>query len=387
MLFIHRPLFIQKPLGYRVAMNLKRLIMRNQPSIQRSDINIQRQLRKLIAVLVLLILGHSAAMVVLEGLSFWQGMWLTLTTLTTVGYGDLSAKTQLGQLATMLMMYVSAITLVTFLISDYIDYRLARHERIRSGFWDWNMEKHILIINAPKYNSQSFFHRLVSQIREDHDYKECQILLLNHDFSSGLPNDLKEMGVRHITGSANNEADLLRAHVNEARHILVLARDEYHADSDSINFDIAHRLKSLNLTHRTLVECVDDMNRQRMIELGVRSILRPIRSYPEILVRAMDAPGSEVVIEDMFTRRDDHPERYSIWLEGEQWADVVNAMVRSGVGTPMAYINKEGQVLVHPKGEDRVTAQSLIILIKSDDVPSQKDVDDAFNQFLNKALA
>ena len=368
-------------------MNLKRLLLRHQPSTQRSDIKIRSQLRKLILVLALLVLGHSFAMVILEDLSFWQGLWLTLTTLTTVGYGDLSAKTQLGQLATILMMYVSAITLVTFLISDYIDYRLARHERIRSGFWDWKMEKHILIINAPKYNSESFFQRLVSQIREDHDYKECQILLLNHEFSAGLPNNLKEMGVRHITGSANNESDLLRAHVNEARHILVLARDEYHADSDSINFDISHRLKSLNLTHRTLVECVDDINRDRILELGVKSILRPIRSYPEILVRAMDAPGSEVVIEDMFTRRDDHPERYSIWLEGEQWADVVNAMVRSGVGTPMAYINKEGQVLVHPRGDDRVTAQSLIILVKSEGIPSQKDVDDAFNQYLNKAMA
>ena len=202
-----------------------------------------------------------------------------------------------------------------------------------------------------------------------------------------MPADLKDKGVRHISGTGNNEPDLQRAYVSKARHILILARDEYHADSDSINFDIAHRLKALNLTHRTLVECVEDINRPRISELGVKSILRPIRSYPEILVRAMDAPGSEVVIEDMFTRRDDHPERYSIWLEGEKWADVVNAMVRSGVGTPMAYINKDGQILVHPKGDENVTAQSLIILIKTDDVPSQKDVDDAFNLYLNKALA
>ena len=368
-------------------MNLKQLLLKNTSPGQRSDVKISKQIRKIILVLVFLVLAHSGAMVVLEGLSFWQGLWLTLTTLTTVGYGDLSAQTQWGQLATIILMYVSAITLVTFLISDYIDYRLARHERIRTGFWDWKMEKHILIINAPKYNAHRFFLRLVSQIREDHDYEDCQILLLNNEFSDGLPADLKELGVRHISGTGNNEPDLQRAYVGKARHILILARDEYHADSDSINFDIAHRLKALNLTHRTLVECVEDINRPRISELGVKSILRPIRSYPEILVRAMDAPGSEVVIEDMFTRRDDHPERYSIWLEGEKWADVVNAMVRSGVGTPMAYINKDGQILVHPKGDENVTAQSLIILIKTDDVPSQKDVDDAFNLYLNKALA
>ncbi len=129
------------PSALPCGMNLKQLLLKNTSSGQRSDVKISKQIRKIILVLVFLVLAHSGAMVVLEGLSFWQGLWLTLTTLTTVGYGDLSAQTQWGQLATIILMYVSAITLVTFLISDYIDYRLARHERIRTGFWDWKMEK------------------------------------------------------------------------------------------------------------------------------------------------------------------------------------------------------------------------------------------------------
>jgi voltage-gated potassium channel len=84
----------------------------------------------------------------------------------------------------------------------------------------------------------------------------------------------------------------------------------------------------------------------------------------------------------MFTRKDNHPERYSIWLEGERWADVVTAMVQAGVGTPMAFINKEGDVTVHPPGDDHIHAQSLIILVKSSDVPSQKQVDAAFEKSL-----
>ena len=368
------------------AMILKRLLLQSRNLAPRADIKIRKKIWSLIAFLVLLVLAHSMAMVKLEGMSFWQGLWLTLTTLTTVGYSDLSARTQPGQLATILLMYVSAITLVTFIISDYIDYRIARHERIRTGFWDWKMENHILIINSPKHNALSFFNRLVVQIREDKDYSDSQILLLNNEFTSGLPANLKDLGVRHISGSGNNDPDLERAKVSSARHILVLARDEYDANSDSITFDISDRLKRLSLVHKTLVECVEDVNRPRICDLGVKSILRPIRSYPEILVRAMDAPGSEVVIEDMFTRRDDHPERYRIWLEGERWADGVNAMEQSKVGTPLAFMDKEGKVFVHPTGDEHITAQSLIILVKSDQVPNQDDVDRAFKQFFNKAL-
>jgi voltage-gated potassium channel len=101
----------------------------------------------------------------------------------------------------------------------------------------------------------------------------------------------------------------------------------------------------------------------------------------------MDAPGSEIVIEDMFTRNHDHPERYSIWLEGERWADVVNAMVQTEVGTPMAFIDKDGCVTVHPKGDEHIVAQSLIILVKSGNIPTQDDVDSAFEAHFKKQIA
>ena len=41
-------------------------------------------------------------------------------------------------------------------------------------------------------------------------------------------------------------------------------------------------------------------NRDRFKALGVRTIIRPVRTYPEIMVRAVVAPGSEKVLEDMF---------------------------------------------------------------------------------------
>ena len=349
-----------------------------------SDARILSKIKRTIFMIFSLMVLHVLAMMSLESLSPWQAIWLTLTTITTVGYGDLSAKTMLGQAATITLIFMSAITLVTFLIRDYVDYRIARNERIRSGLWDWNMKEHILIINAPKYNADQFFQRLVTQIREDEANKEIDILLLNTEFSGGLSAQLKDLGVRHILGNGNNDTDLERAEAKMAKHIFVLARDEYHADSDSISFDIVHRLAELRLAHLTLVECVVDANRPRMVDLDVKSILRPIRSYPEILVRAMDAPGSEVVIEDMFTRKDDHPERYSIWLEGENWADVVTAMLKAGIGTPMAFINKDGDITVHPRGDVRVYAQSLIVLVKSDQVPTQADVTEAFQNAFQK---
>lgn len=355
-------------------------------AVYQTDANIRRAVLRTAAILLSFVSLHIAAMVSIEGMSVWTAIWLTLTTITTVGYGDVSASTPVGQLATVVLMYVCGITLMTFLISDYVDFRIARRERIRTGHWDWNMADHILIINSPKYNHEAYFVRLISQIRESGEYPETPILLLNEAFTDGLPDCLRQLGVVHVSGSASRPEDLKRAGAERSRHIVVLARDEYSTDSDSFTFDVAHRLYSLHISNKVMVECVDDANRGRLRELDIPVILRPIRSYPEIIVRAMVAPGSEQVIEDMFTHADDHTVRFPVWLEGERWADVVNAVVQANLGTPLAYVTKEGTVIKHPDGDHHVHAQSLILLVHTERPVCVRDIQRAIEVHFNKRM-
>jgi voltage-gated potassium channel len=357
-------------------------------AVYQTESNILRSLRRTGGVLLVLVLLHMLAMMAFEDMSAWSALWLTMTTLSTVGYGDVSAATAPGQLSTMLLMFVGGITLMTLLISDYVDFRMARNERIRTGYWDWNMAEHILIINAPQFNREAYFERLVGQIRESGDeYRTVPIMLLNDDFGEGLPESLRRLGVVHITGLASRPDDLLRAGVDRARHIIVLARDEYSTDSDSYSFDVCYRLFERHLGPRVIAECVDDSNRPRLKDMHIKSVLRPIRSYPEIIVRAMVAPGVELIIEDMFTHANDHAVRYPIWLEGERWADVVNAIVQKSLGTPLAYVAKDGEVFTHPDGDDRVHAQSLIILVHTERTPSIRDIQRAVEVHFNVRLA
>ncbi|HCM05437.1 MAG TPA: two pore domain potassium channel family protein [Oceanospirillales bacterium] len=356
-------------------------------AVYQTESNIKRAVWRTAGVMLGLVFLHTSAMVYLEGMNFWQGLWLTLTTITTVGFGDLSPQTIAGQAATISLIYICGITLMTFLISDYVDFRIARREKIRTGHWNWNMEEHILIINAPKYNCESYFIRLISQIRENTDYAETPIQLLNVDFPEGLPDSIRGLGAVHVNGTPSNPADLKRAGADRAKHIVVLARNEYTSDSDSFTFDVAHRLNELHVCHKTIIECVIDDNRPRMRELGVKSVLRPIRSYPEIIVRSMDAPGSEVIIEDMFTRANDHPHRYPVWLEGEPWADIVNALIQANLGTALGFVTKEGDVVAHPKGDEHVHAQSLIVLVKTEFQPEEKQVTQALEDYFQKQIS
>jgi voltage-gated potassium channel len=243
------------------------------------------------------------------------------------------------------------------------------------------MNKHIVVINTPKHNPTQYFERLAGQIRENAATKKTPIVLMNTDYPDGLPTSLVNLGVQLVEGHGNHEVDFEKANLEEAAHILILAKDELLEDSDSLTFDVCYRMREHGLAYNVIVECVEDENRERFKRIGVKSVIRPIRSYPEILVRAMESPGAELLIEDMFTRANDHFMRYSLWLEGDNWSDIVVAMMMANLGTPLAYVSKEGKVCVHPAGDEKVYAQSIIMLVRTEAIPTEEQVKDAFTQY------
>ncbi len=343
--------------------------------------HIRQRLHKLLLILGALLCLHVLAMMALEGQSLRQALWLTLTTVTTVGYGDLAAKTLAGQIATAGLMFITGITLMALIVSDYVDYRFYRREAIRTGRWRWNMINHIVIINTPRQIGTHYYSRLVQQIRAHSDYRNIPIQLLTEEFPEGLPPGMQDLDLVHFHGSGSNVHDLSAINLHQARHIIVLAQDANDPGSDSLTFDILHRLMEFNLARKAVVECVLDENRSRLAKLGARAILRPVRTYPEIIVRALLAPGAEKVLEDLFTHENDHPHRYDIDIAGLRWEDVVCALIQADLGTAVAYIEPTGEVICHPGAHTRMNAKALIILVKTENTPTLLEISEALNHY------
>lgn len=342
---------------------------------------IRRRIRWLFTLLGLLILFQTAVLSLAEGLSPFEAVWLTLTTLVTVGYGDLAPQTMIGRVSTIVVMYIMGITLLTLIVSDFIEYRFYRRERILTGRWVYDMKDHIVIINTPQHGGEQYFSRIASQIRAVPGYETIPIQILTQQFSNGMPPELKDVGLTHFHGSGSDAAALKAVHAAGARHIILLAADESDATSDSLTFDIAHRLSEANLGGRVTVEVVRDENRPRFKALGIRTIIRPVRTYPEIMVRAVISPGSEKVLEDLFNYQKDHPHRYEIELDDLTWADIVSALIRDGIGTALAYIDKDDEVVCHPTPNEEVEGKGLIVLVKSSETSSTEVVDEALKRY------
>lgn len=342
---------------------------------------IRKRMKNLVAILVGLLTFQVLVIWAAEDLTLFESIWITMTTVSTVGYGDYAPKTWTGRLSTILVLFLGAITVITLIVSDFIEHRFYRRERILRGLWIYKMKDHIVIINTPKSGGEQYFMRFASQIRSIPGYESIPIMLLTREFPNGLTPQLADMRLVHFHGAGYDPNALQAVHAGSARHIIILANDESEANSDSMTFDIAHRLSELNLGRQTTAECVTDVNRSRLKALGVRAVIRPVRTYPEIMVRAVVSPGSEKVLEDLFNYEHDHPHRYDLPLEDLNWADIVSALIRHGIGTALAYIDDNGEVFCQPSINDPIKGKGLIVLVRSSNTPSLEVVEEAMDRY------
>ena len=93
-------------------------------------------------------------------------------------------------------------------------------------------------------------------------------------------------------------------------------------------------------------------------------VVRPMRGYPEIIVRALAAPGAEARLEDLFTSRGDECWRYDVTVSGWKWGDLVSTLVMRDIGVPIAYRAPDEEVVVNPRPKTVVEADKLFVLVR-----------------------
>ncbi|WP_191601564.1 potassium channel family protein [Marinomonas algicola] len=322
-----------------------------------------------------IILLHSLAMVMFEEMDWWQAFWLSMTSASTTGYGDISAATIWGQAATIILIYGVGIALLAQIASDYIELRLQKKEMRIKGNLEWDqMQDHLLIVNTPKHYTERYLERLISQICDSPELQHTPIQILTPHFPDGLPMSLRAHGVVHHTGDATTTGMLESAGAQRAKYIIVLSPDSQESDSDSKVFDILHRLKELSIGAFVLAEAVEDANRDRFRDARADAVIRPIRAYPEMLVRSLIAPGTEQVLEDLFRYQGDHTIRLDVEIKGKTWADIVTTLIQQDIGTALGYVGDDGMVTTHPKTAEVVNVRSLIILVNDDQIIPNNEI-------------
>lgn len=341
---------------------------------------IRRRLIRAIGLFLILFAVHVLVMMLAEGFGFGDAVWLTITTATTVGYGDISATSAVGRTATTLCMYVFGIFLLAQIATDIFDYRALQRDRRRRGQLEWShMKDHLLVINVPAEHPEAYLVRFVADVRNTPQLADIPVQLLTTAFPDGLPTSLVNAGVTHYTAVAENTEHLRKVNVRMAQHIVIIAGESNDPRADALTYDILSRIREIGTAAHIVVEAVADGNRQRLLDAGANTVVRPVRAYPEIVVRAMIEPGTERVLENLFTHEADRLARFDAEFSNLRWRDVVSQFVQGGTGLPMGYVDANG-VHTNPSPDALCTGEGIITLIKDASDVTQEDIEDCLSK-------
>ena len=347
---------------------------RRELSASQSPSDRKRKILYLMGFLVLLASCNTIGMMFFEGLSLSDAIWLTMTTMTTVGYGDYAAQSVGGRATTILLMYIFGIFLLAQIAGEWIDYRLDRKERMRKGLLSWNMKNHILIINTPDVDGDRYLNVLVEQISQSKSLSNHPIQVFSSSYPDGLPDELVQHGVALHQGAPEGRGQLKAVNVEEAAFVVVLAVDSTDFRSDSITLDILDRLKEYQLSGYLIAECVQDENRIRLKNHGANAVIRPIRAYPELLARAIAEPGSESILEDLFKHEGVHSRRYNVSIQRQPWGALAARLLLAGLGTPLGFIDSDERIRTNPPADEEVEGEAIFVMVNHDRVATQQAI-------------
>lgn len=175
-----------------------------------------------------LILATSFAMVLVERgtneqfTTFFDGIWWSVITFSTTGYGDKVPSTVGGKILGILTVFfgIGATTLLSGTLASFL---VARNSRARSGLMELNRIKNHLIICGWKNNMAEI---LLDIIRVSKDVSVGKIVVVSNIEPERIDalRDTEELkDIQYVRGDYSSEAALSRANVKYANKVLILA--------------------------------------------------------------------------------------------------------------------------------------------------------------------
>jgi voltage-gated potassium channel len=269
-----------------------------------------------------------------EDVAFLDAIWVTMVTISTVGYGDVSAETIGGKISTVVLCVLTGIAMLASVFDAYSSWREESRGLKRSGLYQWNLKGHILIANFPSSYSIAQMVRLIQAIRANAELTGKPIQILTRRFAGkSLPQDLVSLGgVSHVHGTPSQKKTLESASVSLASHLVILRKPEQN-DPEGHSFNICARAAEMNPNLIITVQVDEPTSRasQRIHRAGATNILRQARAYPEILSMAMTTKGINDLFEDLLSI-DGNELRLISYFGNLSWTHISERVQESGMG-------------------------------------------------------
>lgn len=230
--------------------------------------------------------------------SAFEGLWWTMTTVVTVGYGDISPTTVQGKIFAMFL-YVIGIGLMTVVIGKIIEALSLRKRLKEEGKMKVTATDHIILVNWTNRTRIALQELL-------HTFKDIHIVIVDEQLAK-IP--ILHERVEFVSGDPAVEETLYQANLLSCKSIMVFAQDgaKKTSESDGVTLLIASVLEQIGNQHNksiyTICEVLDSKHLKAFEHANVEEFITPNDTAAHLAARSMLFNGSSEIIRQLTSHK------------------------------------------------------------------------------------
>jgi voltage-gated potassium channel len=222
-------------------------------------------IRKIIqwsAILIVFIILGSLGYVWVEQWNFFDSLWMTVITLTTVGYSEVRPLTQAGRVYSMVLM-LSGIGILFYIITGLA--KIIVEGEVRHALGKRKLQRHIQKLHG--HYIICGFGRIGEIIARQLKQRHIPFVVVEN--KAELVEGLEELSYDVIVGDATKEEVLLEAGIERAKGLIAVV------SSDANNVFITLTARSLNPLIFIVARAAEPGSEQKLLRAGADRVESP----------------------------------------------------------------------------------------------------------------
>ncbi len=287
----------------------------------------------------------------IEGMTWFEGLYMTFITISTIGFTELHTLSNEGRVFTM-MIFVIGIGVISYIASQTTQllfegelfYKRAMQKRLEK------MENHYIICGYGRIG-----HRIAEVL------KEAGLPLVIVENKAQSIERLKEHNLAYVEGDAEDEDTLIKAGVKKAKSMICTLSN----DQDNVFATLLAR--DLNPDLFILVRTNEHTNRNRVLRAGADKVISPYEIGADRMANVILRPHVDEFVDSLTKNMmQDHTFDETLIAEGSvlDGKTLAEINLRSQYGVLIiAILPKSGALNFNPGSSTQINVGDSLILL------------------------
>ncbi|ADV45821.1 potassium channel family protein [Nitratifractor salsuginis] len=228
--------------------------------------------------------------------TFFDGLWWSVVTATTVGYGDMVPHTEAGRMVAIVIIVGGVIAVAAFtalMTSQLVTTKIFA----KKGYENLEGLEHHLVICGFKTPRKEVLEGFKEKYGE-------RIVIIYPELSPELEKVLEENGLKFVQGEYNDELALREARIEKADKVMILNMHDEYADAKVLETVIV--IRSLNSGVYIIAEINDAKFENYLIKSRCDEIIMSEEYNRFLLSKSISEPGMSKVIRNLLRTQNFH---------------------------------------------------------------------------------